>query len=349
MYVMVATGRVDVRLLTRISIWMGLLGVVGLVACATEPDLARLDQPIIDAELIEANEHPEAVFLLAVYGDDEVLPLCSAALIAPDVVLTAAHCLGALVDLHGDPIDDQGLRCVSFDTDYTDLLEGDGEVPADAVCGSEFFQHPDFEPNTFPDGVMGNRNDLGLLFLDEPVDDRDFAYLPDGIEGELLFEGMELELVGYGYYETIDATGMAEKAAATTVLEMLGEHEVLVGNPGAPRGCFGDSGGPAFAELDVDMSMKRRLVGITSRAFTVQDETCGEGSVSVRVDAVWGWIDDELRLACEDGVRVQCDDPGLPDPADAGCACSASGGRVSGSLVGVLALAAAAISRRRAV
>lgn len=328
---------------------VGVLGMTGLASCANAPALARLDQPIIDAELIESDEHPEAAFLLAVYGEDEVLPLCSAALIAPDVVLTAAHCLGDLVDFHGNPIEDQGIRCVSFGTDFTDLLEGDGEVPADAVCGSEFFQHPDFEPNTFPDGVLGNRSDLGLLFLDEPVDDREFAYLPDGIEGELLFEGMPLELVGYGYYESGDASGAAEKASATTVLEMLGEHEILVGSPDAPRACFGDSGGPAFADLDVDMSMTRRLVGITSRAFTAQDKMCEEGSVSVRVDAFWGWIDDELRRGCDDGVRVECDDPGLPDPADAGCACSATGGGGAVSVAALAALLGVAISRRRAV
>ncbi len=327
--------------------WFPVLAIVALVSCATEPILSVAERGIIDGELVESEDHPEVGFLFALFEDDTVFPLCSAALVAPDVVLTAAHCLADLLDVDGQPVEDQGIRCIGFGTDFTGMLEGDGVAPADSICGDRWLQHPDFAPDAFFDGYLDNRNDLGLLFLDEAVEERDFAYVPDAPEGEQLAEGMDVEIAGYGYYVIDGEEGMAEKAAATTVLERVGDHELLVGGPDSPRACFGDSGGPVFADLDVDTSEGRRLIGVTSRAFTEDDTSCEGGGVSVRADAFWGWMDEELRRACDDGYRTDCEVPGLPDPADAGCRCSAAARPEPAGVVGWAALVAVWISRRR--
>jgi len=321
------------------------LGAGALVSCSGGASTQTAHHAIIDGEFVESEDHPEVGLLFALFDDDGVYPLCSATLIAPDVVLTAAHCLALLIDAAEQPLEDQGVRCIGFGTDFTDMLEGNGSAPEDSVCGEYWLQHPDFAPEAFFDGYLDNRNDLGLLFLDDTVEDRDFAYLPDGREGEQLEAGMDVEIVGYGYYEIDGEEGMAVKAAASTALERVGDHELLVGGPDSPRACFGDSGGPVFADLDASFS--RRLVGVTSRAFTEADVSCDEGGVGVRVDAFWGWIDEELRWACDEGLRSDCEEPGLPDPAGAGCRCSANGDRTAAGLAALMLLASAGISRRR--
>ena len=327
--------------------WTPLLAIGVLVSCAAEPSLSVVERGIIDGELVESEDHPEVGFLFALFADDEVFPLCSAALVAPDVVLTAAHCLNPLIDVNEQPLEDQGVRCIGFGTDFTGMLEGDGSAPVGAVCGEQWLQHPEYAPAAFFDGYLDNRSDLGLLFLDEIVEDRDFAYVPDGLEGERLEEGIDVEIVGYGYYEIDGEQGMAEKAAATTVLAQIGEHELLVGSPDHPRACFGDSGGPVFADLDVDTWLDRRLIGVTSRAFTEEDVSCEDAGVSVRVDAFWGWLDEELRRACDEGYRADCEEPGLPDPAEAGCRCNAAARPGRWELATLVSLVVVWFSRRR--
>ena len=57
-----------------------------------------------------------------------------------------------------------------------------------------------------------------------------------------------------------------------------------------------------------------RIVGVTSHAYDTTD--CWEtGGVDTRVAAYLDWIDEEMRDACESGVREWCEQEGIPDIA----------------------------------
>ena len=57
--------------------------------------------------------------------------------------------------------------------------------------------------------------------------------------------------------------------------------------------------------------------GVTSHAY--DDSDCFEtGGVDTRVDAFLDWIDDEMRLRCDDGTRAWCEVPGIVNPDSMG-------------------------------
>ena len=170
---------------------------------------------------------------------------CSGVLIAPQVFLTAAHCVYGTTDAR-----------VWFDTD----LSENSEYPYGGETSIEGtpYAHPDYDGTlAFP-----NPSDLGVIVLDEPVEDLGFGILPSiGLARELnVAPGSDtlVNVVGYGYQasrpETVDE--MMRYQATPMLVEvnsvMWGDWNIHVSsNPGEGGGtggsCHGDSGGPALA------------------------------------------------------------------------------------------------------
>jgi secreted trypsin-like serine protease len=118
-----------------------------------------------------------------------------------------------------------------------------------------------------------------------------------------------------------------------------------MGSP-QPQNCYGDSGGPGFANL----GGVRRLIGVVSRSFN--GEECTMGGVDTRVDAYLAWIHSKVTdVPCDSGMSPACEPPEPPDPeepedpgADDGGCCSTSGG---GGTTFLLAFAVGVLLFRR--
>ncbi len=247
--------------------------------------------------------------------------MCSSTLIAPDVVLLAAHCID-------DDALTYGLGTVEDKKYYwsrqADLSDYDGsgafkDVPDDAIEAIGWAMPDDWDLFGLQTGLADNW-DIALIFLEEPVEDVDFAYLPqNGDEMDQLEEGIDLVVVGWG--QQVATSGWGAPPAGTfmlkqqgiSVLNELGDTEFQVGDgEDDVRKCHGDSGGPSFMEVETDLTVTTRLVGVTSHAYDSTD--CdSKGGVDTRVDAYLDWIEDEMEAACEDGTRVYCDEPGLAE------------------------------------
>ena len=296
-----------------------------LTISLTSPALAGTSQlPIINGEQIDDDVFPSAGALIVVasmIGTDIVMPMCTATLIAPDVVMTAGHCVDEYPLTYGlFPLDSHSF-CVSFESDLAWMTaQGNTDLPDDAACSSGFVAHQDFDIQGMDGSVdgMAEYDDIALVFLEEPVTDRAHAWLPTEEEAEAIVEQLVVDIVGYGQR---DAAPMDPFGAPPEPLRFWGESFVnevadyelqIGGDASTTRKCHGDSGGPSYAQIGFGPETER-VIGVTSHAYSAAED-CNIGGVDTRVDHYLDWIDEEMRNACDAGLRTECDEPGILEP-----------------------------------
>ncbi|MDY0001798.1 MAG: serine protease [Polyangia bacterium] len=235
-------------------------------------------QPIINGTLDTQPAHRAVVALTYGAGAQN---FCSGTLIAPDVVLTAGHC----------------LRSVTPGTVYV-YFGSDVDQGGQWVSVAEVMPHPRYDGDAYT-------FDLGLLRLAEaaPADATPIPFLPATLGLQTADEGAAVEFVGFGRTESftsgrkLTVPGTVGKVCDGPEVCSLGAGQVVPGAFGysmAPGGpCSGDSGGPAF----ILRGGVEHVAGVTSYG----DENCAYYGVSTRPDAYAAWI--EAFVA---GVREDC-------------------------------------------
>ena len=244
--------------------------------------------------------------------------VCSSTLIAPDVVLLAAHCLDDYAFTFGfGEVEDKEL----FWTRQVDLTSWDGtqqnpELPIDTIAVVDYIIHDGFSMENFDIGISQN-DDIALLFLETPITDVRHAFLPNENIASQITEGMEVDVVGWGQqiatsqFESPPAGSYAIKQIGASYIAELGTYEFQVGMEEADvRKCHGDSGGPTFATLGGEI----RVIGVTSHAYDESD--CFEtGGVDTRTDAYLDWIESNMIAYCDNGTRTWCEVSGIIPPS----------------------------------
>ena len=229
---------------------------------------------------------------------------CTGLVVAPDVVLTAAHCVDAR-----PVVADEDVVALSFSVSFQDDLRGLTALPVDAVAADDVFVLPgySFEQSSLARGIDNDLQDAALLFFSAPLTavDADFAFVDDvGLDRA----GLALVTAGYGATDPafIDAT-RGQRTCGDAFFAAVSAFEQQVGaGTGSLRGCNGDSGGPLLATVDGDVV----VTGLHSHALN--EEGCDAPSVSVRLAPLFPALDAAARAACDDGIRSACDPPGLP-------------------------------------
>lgn len=347
--------------------------LVPTFACVEDPTLVtQREQTIINGAICGAEEMPQTVALLIDATIDfggTSYPvrtlLCTGTLIAPDTVLTAAHCVDEAALTGGFGTLTSATYYISRDPDLRALLD-DGQslpdLPADALPARSVVHHESFtlDVEQAPMG-LSNFHDIGLVFLDAPIENLNPAIVMTPEEAQGLGVGIEVQIAGWGQ-QTIDASGPAgTKHCATARIFEISDFEMQIGNePSTARKCHGDSGGPTMITISTETRRKERVIGATSRAYDESD--CQKGGVDTLASAWYEWIDARMSERCEVGQRAWCNVPGVIAPSyydteqpettgepgareDGGCQSGGPAGPLSSALI---LLGLAWLGRRRA-
>jgi secreted trypsin-like serine protease len=306
------------RMLRTIS--LSLLSWISISVGST----ARASEEPGESNVVGGTRVPDGKWrdVVAVIGREST---CTGTLVAPDVVLTAAHCVV------GEPYE---IR-----SDTVDYTRGGDRIP---VKWSRAY--PDWE----------NKYDVGVLVLEHVARGRPRKVAAACTTRERLVEGAKLHLVGFGLTtQSGEDTNTALREADVVVTDPtctmdMGCHRVvaphgefMAGGSGVDA-CFGDSGGPVL----VDTEEGPALVGVVSRGLALPGAPCGQGGIYTRADKVVSWIQSVA------GTRVlrtaDCDQDG---PADGNRGsetggCSTSGDAGLGLGIGLL-LFGMRVSQRR--
>ncbi len=214
-----------------------------------------------------------SVFSLAYEYGNTPQAMCTANLIGPRTVLTAAHCV---VDFSEN----------QFKNWVQGYFGSDIEEAHTIVEFEEVYAHPDYDAAR---NASNSEFDIAMLILTEPVE----GIEPTWFRRDALSEadlGKELFSVGYGIKSASTQRGSGKKRSGVMELTEYDDQFLITNTDGDdPQLCSGDSGGPQF-ELVGDQWQQ---VGVHSWA----DGYCLYSSGSQRVDIVAPWVLDHFADA----------------------------------------------------
>jgi V8-like Glu-specific endopeptidase len=250
----------------------------------------------------------------AIYGGEQADPgewpavvavrtgkLCTGTLVAPDLILTAAHCL--------DP-EPSGSVQIYF---------GDDLASASMVLAADWGRHPDF---CLPADCGEDLSDFAWIRLTTPAAIPPILPITNQAEfDEAMQIGKSLWFVGFGEDDDGNIGTKREVEASLTKFNESGR-EFRAGGEGKDT-CYGDSGGPALVQL---RSGEWRIAGVISRGGA-----CGEGGIYGVPLPELCWLRDDSGVdLLPDGCEA-CDCVVLNgDAPDEGCDCKTAPRRERG-------------------
>ncbi len=279
--------------------------VLLLSGCGPHETVISSHEAIINGESCTEQQFPASLELIRRVGES-VASLCGATLIAPDVALTAAHCVAEFMMPTSTLPDDfryyvtpradmQTYSSEEFDSDSTTM-----------IAVHAILMHGGYSQIRSP----GPHHDMALLFLSRRSSIPP-AQLITPQEANHLIPGLTAYIVGWGQ-QAIGLKGTVNtpptKHCASTFVNALTQLEMQLGSSEySAHKCFGDSGGATYVQFEptvLGAAPPLRFAGVTSYG---KDNDCRKGGFDTRVDAYYDWIQQTMQEGCEKGYRVSCD------------------------------------------
>lgn len=235
----------------RATVLVALAALVPTIAAAAELAAEREPATIYAGTPASTCEWPSAV---AIYNDTTE---CTASLVHPELLVTAAHCL------EGGP-----MQVAAFGED--------SYAPAFEVEILGCTQHPNYQLD-YPDYA-----DFMICRLAQPVTGVPIVPILMGCETEGLQSGAETVVVGYGQTDDGD---FGLKRVRTIALSYLEDSRAFFRTMAT---CSGDSGGPTYLRAP---DGTWRVFGTTTGGMD-----CGGLGQSEMIHVFVPWIEDETGL-----------------------------------------------------
>jgi MYXO-CTERM domain-containing protein len=286
------------------SLLLPVLLAPALGRCGAPPEEGRryatTSRLIINGTADTSQAHTAVVALT--YGPGSGA-FCSGTLIAPNVVLTAAHCLE------------------NVQQQWVQVFFGDDVSQTGSYRGvSDLLPHPTYGGG----GAM--QGDLGLIRLSSnaPATVTPIPALPASLGLTSADVGVSVDFSGFGVTElNTDGVKLHVQAPIGYVCNQASTCQGYIApygfeySQGGGGPCSGDSGGPAF----ILRGGTEYVAGVTSYG----DPNCTQYGVSTMVDPYISWINGYIGVASEDcGNGLDDDGDGLVDCADPDCATAPS-------------------------
>jgi secreted trypsin-like serine protease len=243
---------------------LGLLSIFVLVGCG-----GTLDDPQDDSDSTiiggkTDNGDPSVVALFSAVPGAMTGSLCTATVIAPTVLLTAAHCVAP---------SEVGAGVVFIGIEGTNLNKK-GTTTKLMVKETHF-------DTAFNPSVLDGGHDIGVAILSEPT-----TLTPIPVNRRTPSGISSVRLVGYGVNKGTAQTGAGVKRTVKAPLTQITSKLLGIGDA-KHETCQGDSGGPALATING----VETVVGITSFGQV----GCTNGGFDTRVDLYTSFLDQFLN------------------------------------------------------
>lgn len=181
-------------------------------------------------------------------SDSEIEPVCTATLVGPDTVLTAAHCLceGPNLNKYCVPTTDFILHDVRRWNEFTTNIDESAVLEEVRISGAVTV-HPEYSVSRDDRGAWKAVNDLAIVRLKLPVHRlvQNVTPIPITPSTLLPLEGQEMTRLGRGKTGVNCAQPPQGLFQAKVGINWIRESSILIQDP-EHQACSGDSGGPVL-------------------------------------------------------------------------------------------------------
>jgi trypsin len=316
--------------------------IAAAAGCDGDLGTAATEAEILGGTVATTGQYPTVVAIVVAGGQRG---LCTGTLVAPDLVLTAAHCVSPAT--LGYDSQEELTAETQVIVGRLDLRRSGGRIiDAEKTIPLPTFAGP-------------SDADIGLIRLPGRI--TDITPSPINLDPAAAPIGVEVAMVGYGLTSSEDQSSAGTEMVLARKPSISCASQQGSGASDATFLCFsqtdgtgkcsGDSGGPSFA----DIGGRPTVVGVTSYG----DQFCEYFGADMRVDAAQAFLqehapelicidDGTCNEDCEGGVTADpdCGGGGGGDD-DGGCAAGGGGNGALAALLLALAMLGARAARRR--
>ena len=300
------------------------------------PHLGTIAQPIINGT--DDTGDPNIMLFIAEDKASGQAGACTASVVSPHVLLTAAHCLDPREFTNDMGVTPTSLAYFTYPGNSFNLLDFDQSL---LIPAKEAHFDPQFNPD--PDVFSTTGHDVGVVILTDAATAAPIPLNHTPLESSL--KGESLRIVGYGVTSGSDTTGATAGTKRQVNMPVASVTSLFINFDDGSHGiCEGDSGGPALQNI----YGVETIVGIT--AFGKKGCPVNQPQSETRVDLYTSFIDgyiEQFDGTIPMGADLAGTDAGEVEHHSSGGCSFVAGAALPSASAWLLVLAAIALVSRR--